>query len=124
MGAEHEEIYDTECREAMREAIHYGFLKPAKKYTLPDDYGLTGSEANAAVRQALQTYINAAKKQAEQLDFHGRLAAFQDLSVSTPGRNNYDDFFGHIPPRSSMPTATIWAESFPPESDERRSNIK
>lgn len=100
IAIEHEEIYDTDCREAMREVVHNLFLNPAPTYRWGSDFGLSGEQANLAVREALSQYIEGANRQASQLglDFQARLAAFQDLSVSTPKhRNNYDDFFGHVP---------------------------
>jgi hypothetical protein len=103
IGKAHEELYDSEPREAMREAIYYSFLKPTQGYSLPDDYELLTEQGNRLVKAALEQYISAAnRKSAElRLDFHGRLAVFQDSNVKTAEEGNYyDDFFGYARPNS------------------------
>lgn len=99
VGEEHEELYDTVSRHAMRGAIHDGFLKPTPGYSLPSDFGLEDEEANHQVREALRKYIEAANVVASKLalDFRGRLAAFQDEEAVTEQVQSYDDFFGDIP---------------------------
>ena len=66
VGEEHEEIYDTECREMMGEPIFNLFIKPTEGYQMPDDFGLYSSKANQQVRLALARYIDAATDCARQ----------------------------------------------------------
>ena len=54
IGHDHEELYDTECRERMSEAVMNGFVRGASNYAMPDEFGLFSAEANLAVRQALR----------------------------------------------------------------------
>lgn len=99
VGAEHEELYDTEVREAMGSTVFRGFLKPEGKesqMTYLDD-----EEANLRVVEALKNYIDAANEGARQfglVKFKDRLAAFQDCSVITAEGNTTDDFFGYYNP--------------------------
>lgn len=104
IGEEHEEIYDTDCRERMSEALWYGYLRNQSDYVLPDTYDLFTPEGNLAVKQALGKYIQDANAKAAELgihDFHARMAAFQnDDVVSDVEGNYYDDFFGEWEPES------------------------
>lgn len=100
VGAEHEEIYDTEVREAMGSTVFRGLLKPDGE-DAPIDY-LDDETANQRVAEALKNYIDTANERAPQLGivkFKDRLAAFQDCSVMTANeRNTTDDFFGAYAP--------------------------
>ena len=104
VGENHEEIYDTVCREKMGEPIFYLFIKPDAEYVVPGEFGLFDAAANLAVRQALVTYVTAAKSRAIQLGidtFHDRMAAFQNNDIeSNRERNYFDDFFGWMNPDS------------------------
>jgi hypothetical protein len=102
IGQSHEEIYDTECRERMGNAVFHLFIKPSTNYELPDDFGVYSDSANEQVKIALHRYIVAASDLASKVgitDFHARLAAFQNGEVCTLSRRgSFDDFFGWSPP--------------------------
>jgi hypothetical protein len=98
IAQQHEEIGDTESRDAMRRAVFRSFLRPEPGYELPDDLGLFDDDANREVKEAIAEYISAARVLAPSLGlttFQHRLAAFQDCSVVTQDGTTYDDFFGH-----------------------------
>jgi hypothetical protein len=100
VGAEHEELYDTEVRNAMGSTVFRGFLKPDGKPLPPMTY-LDDEAANQQVMHALRNYIDAANERARQLGlvkFKDRLAAFQNCSVITEEGNTTDDFFGYYNP--------------------------
>jgi hypothetical protein len=93
-----EEIFDTEVRDRMRDAVHYGFLKPKSRYVLPDDFGMFTKRANAKVKAALHRFLDAAKTAAKKEGLvtpDARLAAFQNNEVTSAEGNYYDDFFGY-----------------------------
>jgi hypothetical protein len=98
VGAKHEEVYDTDVRERMSEAVHRAFLKPEPGYQFPPEYGMFEPEGNAAVRHALTEYVKRASARAGALgmsDPQERLAAFQDAEVATSGEGQTpDSFFG------------------------------
>jgi hypothetical protein len=101
IGAEHEELYDSEVRVQMSAAILNGFISPKTEYVLPASFGMYSEAANSDVRIALAVYIDAARSMAHDLrpsDFHGRLSAFQKEEVATRSGNYYDDFFGYWNP--------------------------
>jgi hypothetical protein len=101
IGHEHSEIYDTDVREQLFEAVLKGFIKPQAGYALPDTYGLYEAEGNQRVKQALERYIIVASQLAEKagLNARERLEAFQNLKVHTDGEEQYpDDFFGWLDP--------------------------
>ena len=102
IGEEHKELYDSDVREAMDDAVFYGFIKPRPGYALPDAYAMFSADGNRLVREALEEYITAARALAPTVGvntFHERLAAFQDLKVRTAHTNDYNDFFGWSDPK-------------------------
>jgi hypothetical protein len=98
IGIDNEEIYDTVCREKMSGPIWNLFIRPAKRYQWPDNFGLYSDSSNHKVKQALQRYIDGASElriaSPSLVLFQNRLAAFQDANVETESRNQFDDFFG------------------------------
>ena len=110
IGRHHEELYDTECRDRMGNAVLEGFARARSDYVLPEDFGLSVVDANRSVREALAQYIDEANFTAERdgIDsFRSRLAAFQDGSVESPGEGcRYDDFFGYVDPECCVDPPT------------------
>lgn len=108
IGRDHEELYDTECRQIMANAVTDGFLRDTVDYVVPSNFGLYSAHANTAVRIAITAYIRAAKSMADQVgavSFHQRLAAFQDAHVKSDKEGcYYDDFFGFSSPDDFDPT--------------------
>ena len=104
IGADHEELYDSECRERMSIAIMDGFLHKESGVALTEDFGLRNAEANQAVMTALAAYIADANEKSAKLGisgFHERLAAFQNEDVKSDGEGSfYDDFFGYWRPET------------------------
>lgn len=100
IGEDHEEVYDTDVRERMRQAIFDGFLQSTPHFSTPRGFGMFTEEGNRRVRDAIDTYISAARSYASdhQLNFPARLAAFQDSSVVGPNQVEYSEFFGHVSP--------------------------
>ena len=102
IGCVYEELYDTECRERMGNAVIDGFVRNKSDFVLGDDFGLHSGQANLTVKEALAKYIANANSMAVDLgitDFHERLAAFQNSNVNSEEEGSfYDDFFGHSAP--------------------------
>ncbi len=103
IGEAHGELYDTEVRERLDDAIHHGFLIPTHNYQLPEEFALYSEEANGAVKEALGDFLEAARDAASAdglSTFHQRLTAFQNLGVEVgPQRVCYNDFFGYADPK-------------------------
>jgi hypothetical protein len=103
VGVAHEEIYDTECRDRMSNAVFDGFIRPVDGFVLPSDFGLYSPDANARVREALARYIVDATRKATGLQlksFHQRLAAFQNRDVKSDRGDYYDALFGYSDPNA------------------------
>ena len=101
IGEEHEELFDSDVREAMDDVVFSGFVKPKPGYVLPDKFGMFSTEGDELVREVFLWFLPAALQSAEQagLDtFHKRLAAVQNLEVRTEEENDYNDFFGWSDP--------------------------
>jgi hypothetical protein len=100
IGENHEELFDTDVRQNMSNAIVDGFVRHRHDYIVPDDFGMFSKEANRAVKAAIAQYIAAAIQKADEMEltgFHERLNAVQDSSVRSFGGNDYDEFLGHSP---------------------------
>jgi hypothetical protein len=103
LGETHGELYDSEVREQMGDAIMEGYVRRSPGYRLPDRFGMLSEAADAEVRAALAAYIEGANTHAEEIglaSFHARLAAFQNPAVRIDPAIavDYDDLFGHTPP--------------------------
>ncbi|QDU37409.1 hypothetical protein Mal4_17200 [Maioricimonas rarisocia] len=111
VSTDHEELYDTECRERMGNAVMDGFVRNKSDFVLGDDFGLHAAVANLAIKEALAEYITQANSQAAELgitDFHERLAAFQNSDVESDEEGSvYDDFFGHSAPDAFDSTGNV-----------------
>jgi hypothetical protein len=97
IGEQHKELYDSDVREAMDDAVFRGFIKPERVYVLPDKFAMFSAEGDRQVRESLAWFLPAAREAAREagLDtFHKRLAAFQNQEVRTGQQNDYNDFFG------------------------------
>ena len=91
-----EEIFDTDVREQMREAIEKSLLDPVAGYVLPDTFGMFEPKGNARVKAALVKFLAAAKIESVGLKTHeARLRAFQAADVESSAGNDYDDYFGY-----------------------------
>jgi hypothetical protein len=94
------EIFDTDVREQMFEAVYNGFLKPKEHFVTPDKFGMYSEEANRQIKAALEKYIKRANERAVKIglsDPNERLAAFQDRdALIGEGEDTMlsDDFFG------------------------------
>lgn len=103
IGRIHEELFDSDVREAMGGAIMQGFVRHIEDYEITDNLGMFTSSANKDVKQSLVRYVNEANHEAKELglgSFHSRLAAFQDSAVTLPSPSgfDYEELFGHTPP--------------------------
>src|SRR5215475_2425259 len=102
VSKDHGEIFDTDVREQMFDAVYDGFLKPKEHYAPPENFGMFSDEGNQRVKAALENYIKRANARAEEIglsDPNERLAAFQDTEFSIgEGEDTvmFDDFFGWL----------------------------
>ncbi len=101
IGEHHEELFDSEVRERIGNAIMDGFIRRRPDSEVDNDFGLFSPEANEAVRSAIVAFLSEANRVCEGIEFnsfHDRLNAVQDAGVRTNAGNDYDEFFGHTPP--------------------------
>ncbi len=102
IGEKHEELFDSDVRQRMSNAVLDAFVRQSS--AVPEDFGLYSSEANSEVHAALEHYVSEANARASVLGlsrFADRLAALQNRLVRTPGqKNDFDDFFGYSPPEA------------------------
>ena len=120
IGRSHEELYDSDCRDTLGDAVFHLFINPSPGYELPDDFGLDSDDANQRVRAALRHYVDSARESAAKLglaDFHARLAAFQNGDVRTSrGQKQFDAFFGWSDPACFDSTGRVVESDAPRRS--------
>jgi hypothetical protein len=98
IGDDHEELFDSEVRDAMGLAIFTAVIRPEPGAEFPTDYGMESAKANASVARAIAAYCDSVRHEFQGLSFKERLAAFQDPEVVTEEGNEFDDFFGWANP--------------------------
>ena len=101
IGDQNEELFDSDVRQRMSNAIMEGFVRNRKDYEIPNDFGMFSEQANAAVRNAILNFVVMATHRADALGlsgFHERLLFVQDAAARSDAGNDYDDFLGHSPP--------------------------
>ncbi len=94
IAAEHEEVGDTDVREAMSAAVFDGFLRPVRGFALPDRYAMFSDEGDQLVRLALADFLPAANQHAAEAglaSFHERLSTFQNRKLRSATGSYYDD---------------------------------
>ncbi len=99
MGERHRELYDTDVREQVGEAIWRGFVRLEPGYVLPDNFGMFTAEGNRSVRIALDSFLTHACTAALASGLTSsdrRLDAFRNRKVTTDTGRIYDSFFGHF----------------------------
>lgn len=97
IGEEHHELFDSDVRQVMGNALVDDLARQKPGYVLPATFGMYSDEADEKVRAAIQSFLDAAKPLAEQQElrtFHQRLAAIQNSAVRTDEGNDFDEFFG------------------------------
>ncbi|CAA6816376.1 MAG: Unknown protein [uncultured Sulfurovum sp.] len=95
IALENGEIYDTDCREQMSDAVFNAFIFEKKDYVTPKTFGLYDKEGNDAVYTALNTYITTMLPLAKDANDEARLDMFQD-DVENEDGETPDEFFGWI----------------------------
>ena len=93
VGFEHPEVFDTDVRERMADALVRGFVDREPGFELPADFGMFSAAGDQLVRQALQEFLGPALRAAEGM--HQRRTRLRALwnpyAVSITG-STIDDF--------------------------------
>ena len=104
IGEEHEELYDTDVREALRGALNYYFVWGNDTSEMPVSYAMFSAEGDASVANAVREFCSQAKALAESEGMktgQPREDVLQDAAVTTRGGQSYDEFIGYadrVPP--------------------------
>lgn len=97
IGEEYPDLFNSEVRQAMSNALVDGFARLVPEFALPSSFRMLSAEGNDEVHAALASFLDAARPLAEQQElrtFHQRLAAIQNSAVRTDEGNDFDEFFG------------------------------
>lgn len=97
LSEQHDELFDTDVREALHETLSYVFVWGEPLPKMPVSYGMFSAEGDAAVAAVMERFIAAAlpAASAEGLAVgQQRLDALQDESIETPAGEHFDLFIG------------------------------
>jgi hypothetical protein len=97
IGNDHEELFDSDVRDAMSDVIFRSYLKPDPSYVIPAKFGMFSSDADGRIYQTLSIFLDRACPTAPS-SFQERLAVFQDSTVTVQDGLGFDDFFGWYNP--------------------------
>src|SRR6516164_4503770 len=93
IGDDHPELFDSDVRQAMSNALVDGLARLKPGFNLPVTLGMFSGDADEKVRTAIQTFLDVARRLAIEkglATFHQRLAAIQNPAVVTEGGNDFD----------------------------------
>ena len=98
IGAEHEEVYDTDVRERLAAVIEQRLITKPHDVDVPDELGMFSVEGNRLVREALVSYLAEAAPRADalNLDEAARRAAVWDGEAASSNGTPVDEFLGWV----------------------------
>ena len=98
IGEDHEEVYDTDVREQLGEAIERNLIIPAGPIETPTKLGMFSDEADERVAAALGAYLTEARRQADELrlDEVARRRAVWDPDATSTSGATVDEFLGWV----------------------------
>ena len=94
----HEEVGDSDVRDAMSKAVRHLLLVPKADYILPERFCMYTDEGDRLIKRARTRFfahpetLALASSMATPME---RLTAFQDESLRSTKGSYYDDYFGH-----------------------------
>jgi len=96
----HDELCDTLIRDQLHDAVFDAFILPQADYVLPEEFSMNTKAGDKRVRSALAAFIKKATTLATKAKLEpglSRLAAFQDIEVTSENGCTYDEYFGDRP---------------------------
>ena len=97
-GSTHEELYDTDVRERLWEAVDAALIRQSDGYAIPTDLGMFSPEANTELASIMSRNIERLRQvfAVFRLDTEQkRLASFLNPNLRTESGRTVDEFFGH-----------------------------
>src|SRR5688572_18661759 len=94
IGVDHEEVYDTDVRERLAEAIERNLIAPGASVNVPAKLGMFSDEADERVVAALHRYLTDARRRADELglDEAARRTAVWDPEAASTSGATVDEF--------------------------------
>lgn len=98
IGVDHDEVYDTDVRERLAEAIEHNLITPTGPIETPTKLGMFSDEADERVAAALGAYLTDARRQADVagLDEAARRGAVWDPDATSGSGATVDEFLGWV----------------------------
>lgn len=98
ISSTHEEVTDTEVREAMHLTLSWYFVWGHERSRFPRSFGMFSAEGDQLVADALLAFLDAAERSAELSGIplgQARLDVLQAGATAVPDGMLYDEFIGH-----------------------------
>lgn len=97
VAAESEEIFDSDCRQEMGEAVMEAFVRANGVEVIPKKFGILNDDACVVVHEAIACFAMESLKLLGSQSFKDRLESLQDTSVQSDDGNDYEEYFGRTP---------------------------
>ncbi|MES9904410.1 MAG: hypothetical protein ABW168_17255 [Sedimenticola sp.] len=107
LAEKHEELTDTDVREALHITLNYFFVWKKEASSYPISYGMFSKEGDRLVAESVKTFLNAITNYPEIVSVpigQERLNLLQNSNMSLGG-SQYDEFIGHSD--SPLPPDTL-----------------
>lgn len=98
ISTRHEEVTDTDVREALHLTLNYYFVWGNTRERFPRSFGMFSAEGDRLVGKAVQKFLDAIGESNELAAIpvgKARLDFLQHAGVKTEGGMQWDEFFGH-----------------------------
>jgi hypothetical protein len=115
LSAEHEELTDTDVREAIHETLNYAFVWGKPLSALPVSYGMFSREGDEAVADIVSRFLARVAPLAQREGLQpgkARLDTLQDESIVAPDGAQFDLFIGQVD--HPLPPQPLNARRFQP----------
>jgi hypothetical protein len=98
ISRKHEEVTDTDVREALYLSLNYYFVWGKTCPRFPRSFGMFSAEGDRLVDKALRRFLEAARESEELAAVpvgQARLDLLQNSNIKTARGMQYDEFIGH-----------------------------
>ena len=99
IAEEHEELTDTDVREAIHLTLNYYFVWGKPRDRFPVSFYMFSADGDQLIGGALRRFLDAAEASRELSALpvgQARLDALQDSRIRTQSGRQYDEFMGHL----------------------------
>ena len=121
---EHDEVLDTDVREAMRLTVSWYFVWGQPRTRFPRSFGTSSADGDRQVADALNAFLDAAERSRDGVRIpqgQPRLDILQSDAAQTAAGATYDEFVGHadtLTPAAPLPEHMFEEAAYDDDDDD------